>query len=198
MTKRFFAMPLALVLAFALLPAPLLAQTEDNAKTTAEQRQQLQKDVQSAIARFKKADPGIARFFEQSAGYAVFARVGKIGFIFAGAHGAGEVFEKGRVIGTASITLGTIGLQAGIQEFSQIVFFKDQAALDRFKENKFEFAANASAVIVTAGASKGANYNEGVVVFTRSTGGAMAEAALGTQKFHVDIDPATPKQPKKK
>jgi lipid-binding SYLF domain-containing protein len=87
------------------------------------------------------------------------------------------------VIGTASITLATVGLQAGAQEFSQVVFFENQAAIDRFKQNKFEFTANVSAVIVTAGASKGANYRDGAVVFTQSTGGAMAEAALGTQKF---------------
>jgi lipid-binding SYLF domain-containing protein len=198
MITRFFAVPLCIAFGFALLAGPLSAQAEEETKATAQQRQELHKDVQSAIAQFKKADPGIERFLKDSAGYAVFPRVGKMGFIFAGAHGAGELFESGRVVGTASITLGTIGLQAGIQEFSQIVFFKDRAAFDRFKENKFEFAANASAVIATAGASKGANYENGVLVFTRSTRGAMAEAALGSQKFHVNLDSAPPKKPKKK
>jgi lipid-binding SYLF domain-containing protein len=198
MTKRIFAIPLALALGFTLAAGPFSAQSEESTKTTAEQRQQLHKDVQATIAQFKKTDPGIERFFKESVGYAVFARVGKMGFIFAGAHGAGELFEQGRVVGTASITLGTIGLQAGIQEFSQIVFFKDRAAFDRFKENKFEFAANASAVIVTAGASKGANYEGGVAVFTHSTRGAMAEAAIGSQKFQVHLDPAPATKTKKK
>ena len=182
MTRKRFAIPLAFAIACALLTvSPVPAADKD--KEAAEYRKQLHQDVLNTVARFKKVDPGMDRFFKQSVGYVVFARVGKVGFILGGGHGDGEVFEKGRVIGSASITLASVGLQIGLQEFSEIVFFKDQAALDRFKQNKFEFSANASAVIVTAGASKGADYSNGVAVFTHSTGGAMAEASLGTQKF---------------
>jgi lipid-binding SYLF domain-containing protein len=173
---------LAAVLACGAVPV-LAAEKEYKDMTPAEYRQQLHQNVQNAVARIKKTDPGIDRFFKNSAGYVVFPRVGKAGFIVGGGGGDGELFEKGQVVGTASITIATVGLQAGAQEFSQIVFFENQAAIDRFKQNKFEFTANVSAVIVTAGASKGANYRDGAVVFTQSTGGAMAEAALGTQKF---------------
>jgi lipid-binding SYLF domain-containing protein len=76
-----------------------------------------------------------------------------------------------------------VGLQAGAQTFSQVVFFKDEAALDRFKKNKFEFTANASAVAAKAGASTNADYRSGVAVFTRAEEGVMAEAAIGSQKF---------------
>ena len=93
------------------------------------------------------------------------------------------MFEKGKVIGTATMTLVTVGLQAGAQEFREIIFFQNQAALDRFKEGKFEFAASASAVSLKSGASKDAKYSDGVVVFAHPRGGAMVEAALGTQKF---------------
>jgi lipid-binding SYLF domain-containing protein len=182
MTKRIFIFQLATILACGALPV-LAAEKEYKDMTPAEYRQQLRQNVQNAIARIKKTDPGIDRFFKDSAGYVVFPRVGKAGFIVGGGGGDGELFEKGQVVGTASITLATVGLQAGAQEFSQIVFFENQAAIDRFKQNKFEFTANVSAVIVTAGASKGANYRDGAVIFTQSTGGAMAEAALGTQKF---------------
>ena len=62
------------------------------------------------------------------------------------------------MIGTASITMATVGLTAGVQEFSEILFFENQAALDRFKQNKFEFTAGVSAVVLTAGGAKTANY----------------------------------------
>lgn len=181
MTKRIFVIRLAAVLAFAALPGT--AFTQEKQLTPEEQRAQLRKDTPVTIASYRKADPGIARFFKNSAGYVVFPRVGKVGFIFGGGHGAGEVYEKGKLIGTATITLATVGLQIGAQEFSQIIFFENAAALGRFKQNKFEFTANVSAVIITAGASDAANYRDGVVVFTQPRGGAMAEAALGTQKF---------------
>jgi hypothetical protein len=38
-------------------------------------------------------------------------------------------------------------------------------------------------VIITAGAAKTKEYTDGVAAFARPRGGAMAEAALGTQKF---------------
>ncbi len=162
--------------------------------TPAEYRHKVHNDVLTVVARVKKQDPGIERFFKESAGYVVFPRVGKMGFIVGGGGGDGELFEKGRVMGMASITLASIGLQVGVQDFSQLIFFKDRAALDRFKQNKFEFAANISAVIITAGASKGADYRDGVVVFTHSTAGAMAEASLGTQKFKFTPDGAKAKK----
>ena len=137
-----------------------------------------------------RPNPTLERFFKQSAGYVVFARVGKAGFIFAGGHGDGELFEKGKAVGTASITMASVGLQVGIQEFSEIIFFENAAALDRFKQNKFEFAAGVSAVVVTAGAAKSANYNNGVVVFTHPTAGAMAEVSVGGQKFSFKADGA--------
>jgi lipid-binding SYLF domain-containing protein len=193
MKKLISLLQLAAILACGAFPA-LAAEKDYKDMTPAEYRQKVHKDVLAVVARTKKVDPGIDRFFKSSAGYVVFPRVGKFGFIVGGGGGDGELFEKGRVIGTASITLATIGLQVGVQEFSQLIFFKDQAALDRFKENKFEFTANASAVIVTAGASKGADYRDGVAVFTHSTAGAMAEIALGTQKFSFKRDGAAAKK----
>jgi lipid-binding SYLF domain-containing protein len=181
--KRTFL--IAAALACAMLSGAAAAQGPAPQKemTPAEHRKEVAKNVNDTIARFKKADPGIERFFKESTGYVVFPRVGKAGFIFAGGHGDGELFEKGKMIGFASITIASVGLTAGIQDYSEIIFFKDQAALDRFKQNKFEFAASASAIILTAGASKDKNYSDGVAAFVHSTAGAMAEAALGTQKF---------------
>lgn len=193
MTKRISVFPLVAVLACGTLPA-LAAEKEYKDMSPAEYRQQVHKDVENVIARVKKVDPGIDRFFKSAVGYVVFPRVGKAGFIIAGGSGDGELYEKGRMAGTASITIATIGLQAGVQEFSQIIFFKDQAALDRFKQNKFEFAASASAVIITAGASAGKDYRDGVAVFTQATAGAMAEAALGTQKFSFKPEGAPAKK----
>ena len=169
---------------FALSPAWAKDPVKDpKSPTPAEKRAQLKGDVAAAIDRYKKADPGMDRFFKDSVGYVVFPNIDKAGFIVGGGHGDGEVYEKGKLIGTASVTMGTVGLQAGAQTFSQVVFFKDAAALDRFKQNKFEFTANASAVAAKAGASTNADYRGGVAVFTRSEQGVMAEAAVGSQKF---------------
>lgn len=186
MIRKLFSIPIALVLAATLLPGVVSAQKKE--KDPAAQRAEVHADVLKAIANFKATDPSIEKFFKNSSGYAVFGRVGKAGFIVGGGAGDGELFEKGKVVGSAHVGMGSVGLQIGVQEFSQIVFFKDPAALARFKQNKFEFSANVSVVIVKAGGADAADYREGVVVFVKPTGGAMAEASVGTQKFNFKPD----------
>jgi lipid-binding SYLF domain-containing protein len=181
MKRRNFVLSVASASLCALLAAaPAQAQKKS---TPAEERALLGKDVQQTIGEYKKTDPAIDRFFKDSAGYVVFPRVGKGGFIFAGGHGDGELIEKGAVVGTASVTIVTVGFQIGAQAFSEIIFFSDTAALERFKQGKFEVKAGVSVVVIKAGAAKEANYRDGVAVFVQPRGGAMVEAAVGAQKF---------------
>lgn len=186
MIRKVLALSIAFLLAAALLPGTVSAQKKE--KDPAAQRAEVHADVMKMIETYKKTDPGIDRFFKNSAGYAVLPRVGKAGFIVGGGAGDGELFEKGKVVGFVSVGFATVGLQIGVQEFSEIIFFKDAAALERFKQNKFEFTAGVSVVIVKAGGADAADYREGVAVFAKPTGGAMAEAALGTQKFTYKPD----------
>ena len=55
--------------------------------------------------------------------------------------------------------------------------------MDQFKRNEIDFGANASAVVAEKGAAAGAQFVDGVAVFVRPTGGAMAEASLGGQQI---------------
>ena len=67
----------AVALALTMPVATSFAQTKE--QTAADQRKELAKNVQDTIARYKKTDPGIERFFKDSFGYAVLPRVGKAG-----------------------------------------------------------------------------------------------------------------------
>ena len=139
--------------------------------------------VAKAIIDIKAADAGIQKFFDDSAGYAVFPSVGKGGIGIGGAHGKGLVIVGDKVIGKTSLTQFTVGLQLGGQVYSEFIFFKDAAALGQFQRGNFELGAQASAVAVTAGASATANYDKGVAIFTNAGGGLMYEATVGGQKF---------------
>ena len=142
--------------------------------------------VAEAIANFKNTDPDMKVFFKKAYGYAVFPTVGKGGMGIGGAYGKGEVYEQGVFIGTSSLTQLTIGWQLGGQAYSELVFFKDRAALDDFKRGNFELGAQASAVAATAGASADASYDNGVAIFTLAKGGLMYEASIGGQKFSFE------------
>lgn len=142
-----------------------------------------EQEAQVTIARFRAEDPGLKRFFDNAAGYAVFPTIGKGAIGVGGAHGDGRVYRGGQFVGAASMTQFTIGFQWGGQAYSEIIFFKDQRALNDFMQSNFEFGAQASAVAATLGASADAAYEKGVAVFTMTKGGLMYEASVGGQKF---------------
>jgi lipid-binding SYLF domain-containing protein len=147
---------------------------------------ELQLDVQRAILDIKKTDPGMQKFFDGAAGYAVFPKVGKGGIGIGGAHGKGLVIVGEKAVGRSSLSQVTVGFQLGGQVYSQFIFFKDDVALQNFQRGNFEMGAQASAVAVTLGASADADYDKGVAVFTSVSGGLMYEATISGQKFSYD------------
>jgi lipid-binding SYLF domain-containing protein len=144
---------------------------------------QIIEDSQDAKAAFLKDDPDMQDFFDSSYGYIILPNVGKGGLGIGGAAGNGVAFEGGKMIGFAKMTQITIGFQAGGQAYSEVVFFEDKEAFDRFKENKIEMSAQVSAVAAASGASLNAKYVDGVAVFSRTKGGLMYEASVGGQQF---------------
>jgi lipid-binding SYLF domain-containing protein len=179
--------PLAWFLAIALSLFGMLASADEYDDT---------------IALFKNAGESAA-FFSNSYAYAVFPTIGKGGFGVGAAHGNGHVFVKGKYVGDVVMNQVSVGLQAGGQAFSQMVFFQDERAFNDFASGDFEFDATVQAVALTAGASASAssagtsagasggkkdaktvgNYHKGLAVFTIAKGGLMYQAAVGGQKF---------------
>jgi lipid-binding SYLF domain-containing protein len=142
-----------------------------------------EKNAIDAIAAFRAADPDIDAFFKNAYGFAIFPEITKGAIGVGGAVGEGTVFEGGKSVGFSQMTQVTIGLQLGGQTYREAIFFKTKADLDSFKLGNFEVAAGASAVAVQKGASKTADYNAGVAIFSMTTGGLMFEASVGGQKF---------------
>lgn len=140
-------------------------------------------DAATAKAAFIKGDGLMKNLFSNAYAYAILPNVGKGGLGIGGAAGNGAVYRNGSLIGMAKMTQVTIGFQWGGQAYREVIFFENKEALDRFKENRLELSAQASAVAVTAGASANAKYSNGVMIFTQTKGGLMYEASIGGQKF---------------
>jgi lipid-binding SYLF domain-containing protein len=159
-------------------------------------------EYSDTIALFKNAGQA-KRFFDNSYGYAVFPTIGKGGLVVGGAYGTGRVYRQGAYVGDVKMTQVSVGLQAGGQAYSMMIFFEDERAFKEFTSGSFEFGADAGAVAITAaanakagttGTSAGAsggmkdaanrgNYYRGMAVFTIAKGGAMFEASISGQKF---------------
>ena len=152
----------------------------------ADDRAKAMKEAQATIAVFKKADPGLSRFFNAAVGYAVFPSITKAAIGIGGAGGSGVLYEKGKATGKASLSQVTVGAQLGGQTYSEIIFFETDQALIDFKNGTLALAAQVSAVAAKAGASDNASYQNGVAVFTAGKGGLMFEASVGGQKFRFE------------
>lgn len=149
--------------------------------------EELHSKAQATIAAFKDVDSGLGKFFEDAAGYVVIPTVGKAGFGIGGARGKGVLYENEAVSAIVTLTQLSFGFQWGGQAYSEFIFFRDAAALADFKRGNYELGAQASAVAITAGASANVNYSSGVAIFTQAKGGLMYEAAVGGQKFKVEL-----------
>jgi lipid-binding SYLF domain-containing protein len=186
--KRTLGVMAVLAVAAALAASVVLAAGWDP--------QEEQKNLAAAeetIKSFKAAEPGLEVYFKEAYAYAVFPTIGKGGLIFGGSHGTGMVFEGGKVVGNASVSSASVGLQAGVESYSELIFFKDKETFENFKKGNVKLSAQASAVAADKGAAAKASYNEGVAVFVKSKGGLMADASVGGQKFKYEPKPA-PKQ----
>ena len=143
----------------------------------------LQNEVKEALTEFAKSNPQVESHLHKAYGFAFYPKITKGGLGIGGAGGKGLVFDNKTVIGESKLAQATFGLQAGGQQYMEIILFEDQPALDRFIAGKIKFSGQASAVALKDGASADVNYQDGVAIFTKTLGGLMAEASVGGQKF---------------
>ncbi len=173
------------ILAIVVCTAVLMAGCSPTPKST-ENRAVKDAEVKEAIALFKANDPGIQRFFDQSAGWAVIPKVFKGAFVLGGAYGNGSVYERERMTGYTSLSQATLGFSFGGEFFREIIFFRSLEDLNRFRAGKFAFSAQATAVAIKAGAAAKADYKDGMAVFVMSDVGLMVDASIGGQEFKYE------------
>ncbi|MCM4166138.1 hypothetical protein KCTC52924_03058 [Arenibacter antarcticus] len=145
--------------------------------------QKIINDAKKAKMHIQKMDAGLDLFFSNASGYVIFPNVGEGAFIVGGASGNGAVYQNGSVVGMADLKKLDIGLQAGGQTFTEIIFFETEDALNHFKQGEYEFSAEAKAIALEKGVAAKSNYNDGVVVFVLPKKGLMADLSVGGQKF---------------
>lgn len=147
---------------------------------------ELEKDAKEALTQMLEDSPKLEAFKDKAYGYAIFPKVTKAGLGIGGAAGKGIVYVGDTAAGSSKLKQASIGLQAGGQQYSEVIFFENKEAYDRFASGKLKFDAQASAVAITEGASVDMAYSSGVAVFTRVKGGLMYEASIGGQHFTFD------------
>ncbi len=148
------------------------------------ERSALKVNAAATLAVFVDKDPTLNDVIAEAAGYAVFPSVGKGAATLGGAYGRGVVFEGGNPTGWCELSQLTIGFQVGGQVFKELIVFKNDSALQAFKNNQLVFAADATIVAVEAGAGVGANFKNGTAIFCIKRSGLMYEASIGGRKYN--------------
>lgn len=144
---------------------------------------ELAKESEDALDAMIKDTPKLKAFYDEAYGYVVFPKITKAGFVIGGAGGNGVVYKNHEIVGTSKLKQGSFGLQAGGQQYSEVIFFENESAYDHFINGNLKFDGQASAVAIKQGASIDVAYKDGVSVFTKTGGGLMLEASVGGQHF---------------
>lgn len=174
-----------LILSFVMAVAisPFASAQGWDPRTQEAERSELVQHADATISVFTQVDPSLSVFFENAYGWAVFPRIAKGAIGVGGARGTGVLYLGGEPARKAFLRQFTVGLALGGKTYSEIIFFRDKAAYDRFNKGDFAFSAQATAVLMREGAGATSDYDDDVAVFTRERSGAMFEASLGGQNF---------------
>jgi len=147
---------------------------------------ELESDSEDAMSTMIQNAPKLQSFFDNAYGLVIFPKVTKAGLAIGGAAGKGLVYKNNEVMGIAKLKQASFGLQAGGQQYSEVIFFENEESFDHFINGNLKFNAQASAVAITEGASVDVAYHNGVAVFTQVKGGLMYEASIGGQHFKYE------------
>jgi lipid-binding SYLF domain-containing protein len=129
---------------------------------------------------------------QRAFGVLVFPRIIKGGFILGGQSGDGVLLLNGRNTAYYNISAGSLGLQAGVQEFSYALFFMNAAALDYLRRNNgWSIGSGPSVVVVDEGVARSLSnmtLTQDVYAFPFGQKGLMAGLGLEGAKI-TQINP---------
>lgn len=143
--------------------------------------------AERTVQRMVSEDPGLRPLLDSSVGYVVFPAAGEGGFLIGGGAGKGVVFQHGQPVGFAELRQIAVGALVGGQRYAQIVVVRSPEAFQAMRSGRFDFGANASAVILRSGAAANATFENGVAVFREPIRGAMVNASLSGQRIRFTL-----------
>ncbi|MGF1550877.1 MAG: YSC84-related protein [Paracoccaceae bacterium] len=150
--------------------------------------------VDLALSRLFVERPGTAELAERAVGILVIPRIVKGGFILGGRYGEGALrlgvgpdAPLGRTVAYYALGGASVGLQVGVQESSQALFFLDRGTLERFRRsNGWTAGVDAEVTLLDRGASLGTSSRvaeQPVIAFVFGQDGLLAGASVEGAKY---------------
>lgn len=115
----------------------------------------IDREVSAALSNLYATTPSARALAAKAKGILVFPNIIKAGFIGGAEYGKGAMRKHGRTAGYYNIAAGSYGLQAGVQTFSYVMFFMNNAALASLENSDgFEVGVGPSVVVLDEGMAK--------------------------------------------
>lgn len=116
-------------------------------------REELDASVREAITELYKHSSAAKELAGKSVGMLVFPKVVKGGMVIGGEYGEGALLVGRKTSAYYNIASGSIGLQLGVQQKSQVILFMKQRELDKFrKSDGWKAGVDGSVALATLGA----------------------------------------------
>jgi lipid-binding SYLF domain-containing protein len=162
------------------------------AADVAEQRAEVRKMCDEALATLYKAKPELKARVAKAPGYGCFSSFG-ITFLIGGAGGKGLVHNNATKTDTyMNMGQATAGLEAGIKDYREVLVFKNSKTMDKFVNSGWEFAGTAGATAKAdskGGTAEGAAAGtENIEVYPMTKTGLALGASAGGRKYWKDKD----------
>jgi lipid-binding SYLF domain-containing protein len=170
---------MAMALGLAIPTSPAYAQSTSSEAMTNNQayaKPSLDQNVMSTLRECQRVSASCTAETKAAAGILVFPKVIKADLLIGGAGGKGALIENGQITGYYNIGAGTAGLEAGIDQSSQVYVFRNAQALSKLKSGpEMQVGASAGVTVVTANAN------------AKAISGDILSYAFDSRGLHGDV-----------
>jgi lipid-binding SYLF domain-containing protein len=147
----------------------------------------IDREATAALTQLYSSTPGAKDLGDKAKGILIFPSIVKGGFIIGGQYGDGALRQGNKTVGYYRSVAASYGLQAGVQSFSYVLMFMDDASLAYVdKSDGWEIGTGPSIVIVDKGMGKSmtsTTLKSGVYAFIFGQKGLMAGIGLQGSKI---------------
>jgi lipid-binding SYLF domain-containing protein len=150
-------------------------------------RADLRNAARATLREMEARDATLRPLLNRAAAYIVFPAVGQGGFLIGAGAGTGVLFEPDGTTHFAELRHLDAGALAGGQRYAEVVVVRDPAALKSLRTGRYDFSADASAVIVRTGAAATATFEKGMAVFVSPIRGAFVNASVSGQRIRLTL-----------
>ena len=116
----------------------------------------INRDAELALQHLFEIDPDTIGIYKNASGTIIIPRITKAGIILGGAYGEGVLRINEAPVDYYSLASASYGIQIGAQQYSNIIFFMTEEALQKFRvKDGWELGADAEVVFRDKGYSIG-------------------------------------------